>query len=92
MRRTLLQLVVAVTVSIGCGPSVENELLESREPEQQQQLLINGYYDWDRPNVGLVYPSGCTATLIGQRTALTAAHCAALGRRATRRSRSATAA
>jgi hypothetical protein len=39
--------------------------------------IIDGYIDEGHPSVGLVSPSGCSATLIGRRTALTAAHCVA---------------
>jgi hypothetical protein len=61
-------------VTLGCaeppltlGPS-EN-LGKSESP------IINGYIDEGHPSVGLIQPSGCTATLVGKRTALTAAHC-----------------
>ena len=37
--------------------------------------IVNGSIDPGHPAVGLVFPSGCTGTLIGSRTVLTAAHC-----------------
>src|ERR1044071_2981532 len=44
-------------------------------PAVEESPIINGYIDTGHPAVRLVQPSGCTATLIGKRTALTAAHC-----------------
>ncbi len=72
--RLTVLLVVALT---GCGVPQEapqaaesGEALASRSAE-----IINGYVDNGHPSVGLVYPSGCTGTLVGRRTVITAAHC-----------------
>ena len=37
--------------------------------------IIGGTESWARPEIGLIYPRGCTATLISPRAVLTAAHC-----------------
>jgi secreted trypsin-like serine protease len=45
---------------------------------QETRAIINGAQDLHHPEVGLLYLQGqpaCTATLIGSRTVLTAAHC-----------------
>lgn len=69
--------VLLVAALTGCGVPTEEPravepgaALESRSAE-----IINGYVDNGHPSVGLVYPSGCTGTLVGRRTVITAAHC-----------------
>jgi V8-like Glu-specific endopeptidase len=66
----LVALLLAVLAATSCSarPGVE----------AQRRELINGVEDNGHPAVGLLYSRGwgcCTATLIGPRTVLTAAHC-----------------
>lgn len=71
MRRSLCLVVGAIA---GCGPSQ----LPSGSSERTEQLIIGGTLSLDDTQVfALGTGSGmfCTATLIGERTLLTAAHC-----------------
>ncbi|MBX3246840.1 MAG: S1 family peptidase [Myxococcales bacterium] len=68
--RGSLCLRVGLLLALGCAP-VE---LGSREPiEGTTDELIGGVYTYERPEVGSI--SGCTATLVGPRLVITAAHC-----------------
>lgn len=69
---------VGLLVALGCAP-VE---LGSREPiEGATEELIGGVYTYERPEVGSI--SGCTATLVGPRLVITAAHCLSYATRTT---------
>jgi hypothetical protein len=60
----------ACIAAIGCvDPEDRLELGTS------DQALVNGTPTSERPEVGLITNSGCTATLVGRRAILTAAHC-----------------
>lgn len=61
----------ACVVFVGCGAPAE----DPERLEQATSAVVNGVIDTHHPSVGRLGPYGCTATLIGRRTALTAAHC-----------------
>src|SRR5688572_9297425 len=77
-----------IIAAIGCESEVELgesevelgesevELGESEvELQETQHRVVNGTVSNARPEIGLIYPSGCTATLIHPRVVLTAHHC-----------------
>jgi V8-like Glu-specific endopeptidase len=69
-----LVLLVLGTGCIGIDPGQ----LTDQEVHFWQHPIVNGTKDYDHHAVGLLYLKGipsCTATLIGERTVLTAAHC-----------------
>lgn len=71
-------IVIAVSLSLtGCGPDDPVHVVRSH-----QAPIVNGVVDNDHPFVGAITISGgiCTATLVGVRTVLTAAHCVTPGR------------
>lgn len=60
---------IAVT---GClGAEIESE----SEVGFAEQAIINGINTDERPEIGIITNSGCTATLVTPRVILTAAHC-----------------
>ena len=64
MRTTMLALVLALVA--GCG---------GEDVEQREAAILNGVPDTGHPAVGALGNIFCTATLVGSRTVLTAAHC-----------------
>jgi len=72
-RPAALWLALALALSPGCGPG-EADL---PNPDDRLPAIVNGNLDTNQPTVyRLVFPdSTCTATLIGEKTLLTAAHC-----------------
>jgi hypothetical protein len=70
---------LTLCVAPGCGgyePELELEL--ELEDGERAPSIVNGQSDHGHPAVGVLYlkgQAGCTATLIGKRTVLTAAHC-----------------
>jgi V8-like Glu-specific endopeptidase len=65
---------VAVVSWVGCGEG----MLESGATDDRADEITNGKVDTGHPSVGKLYESGqgiCTATLIGAKTVLCAAHC-----------------
>src|ERR1044071_5463203 len=77
MRRSVaIWIAIALPTVVAAGCAEPASLLgPSENLGTSESPIINGYIDEGHPSVGLVQPSGCTATLIGKRTALTAAHC-----------------
>lgn len=76
--RPMAQWLLAMMVVLGCDPSS----FDSSEPPTSAapgSPLVGGSYTYDRPEVGSI--SGCTATLVGPRLVITAAHCLSYGSR-----------
>jgi MYXO-CTERM domain-containing protein len=73
--KAALMFLTASLAAMGCmdAPLLEGEV----ELGRQSSAIINGSLDQGHPAVGILHSgsTGCTATLIGQRTLLTAAHC-----------------
>jgi hypothetical protein len=67
--RAVRSLLVMVCLA-GCTGSVGGESAGRRGG-----FISNGHDDPGHPTVGLLHPTLCTATLVGGRTVLTAAHC-----------------
>jgi hypothetical protein len=65
-------------LALGCTTV---ELGERPPLEGAAEELIGGTYTYERPEVGSI--SGCTATLVGPRLVITAAHCLSYGSRTT---------
>lgn len=62
----------ALSLGAACGPAPEADLART------SQAIVNGQFDSGHEAVGALLQSQgslCTATLVGQRTVLTAAHC-----------------
>lgn len=77
MVRWCLPLVLLVIV-LATGCTYDPAQLDHQEVHFSQHPIVNGTKDYDHHAVGLLYLRGvpsCTATLIGERTVLTAAHC-----------------
>ena len=74
LKRVAAVVTVAYAIA-GCGDTSQLPQQEATEQSQSAAELINGTVTTARPSVGLLSVSGCTATLIGPRTVLTAAHC-----------------
>jgi V8-like Glu-specific endopeptidase len=71
----LTALTLCISLSLGCGGVVYEGYDEDGE---RTANIVNGQNDHGHPAVGVLYlkgQAGCTATLIGTRTVLTAAHC-----------------
>lgn len=73
-------MVVLALAWLGCAPT------ELGAPEEEPPTsaapgspLVGGSYTYERPEVGSI--SGCTATLVGPRLVITAAHCLGYGSR-----------
>lgn len=71
-----LKVFLVTLVLVGCG-TVENELPNNEGAEfgVSESEIINGTVTSGFPSVGLT--NGCSSTLIGRRTVITAAHCVA---------------
>ncbi|MBI3181294.1 MAG: trypsin-like serine protease [Myxococcales bacterium] len=71
-------LLAALAFAAGCGPSAE---LSLEPPGSSRREIVGGQVDSADPEVFMIefkvfgVPSMCSATLIGRRTLLTAAHC-----------------
>lgn len=63
---------------LGCAATPNNG---DPRTDIKESSIINGSIDSGHRSVGTVSPSGCSATLIGKRTVLTAAHCVTTGER-----------
>jgi V8-like Glu-specific endopeptidase len=78
-RSLTLSLLILTAAGHGCSYDPAELSLEELEAiEAREQPIVNGSLDSGHPAVGLLYLKGvasCTATLIGSRTVLTAAHC-----------------
>lgn len=70
--------VATFALALGCTTV---ELGERAPLEGASEELIGGSYTYERPEVGSI--SGCTATLVGPRLVITAAHCLSYGTRNT---------
>jgi V8-like Glu-specific endopeptidase len=69
---------VVLAVSLGACTSADLRPRESMPPEDvAHSTLVGGSYTYERPEVGSISigGGGCTATLVGPRLVLTAAHC-----------------
>jgi MYXO-CTERM domain-containing protein len=76
VRRSLLLSLLGLSVLAGCDTMVAGE----DEVGSEQKAIVNGTADATHLAVGVLHSGGtnaCTATLIGSRTLLTAAHCVA---------------
>lgn len=69
---------VVLAISLGACTTADLRPRESLPPEDTaQSALIGGSYTFERPEVGSISigGGGCTATLVGPRLVVTAAHC-----------------
>jgi hypothetical protein len=70
---------VWVVLSVASSSACAVEDLRPRDLAASEDPLIRGEYTYERPEVGSI--SGCTATLVGPRLVVTAAHCLGYGSR-----------
>lgn len=79
MRPTLKRLnLLSLTVVIAVLPACTDAPILVDEAGHRHQAIVNGSLDTGHPAVGALHSgnqAACTATLVGQRTVLTAAHC-----------------
>ena len=79
---TVLILMLGILVLGACGPDVGGiELLDSGDIHERVKYVVNGQPYSGHPSAGKLTHSGslCTATLIGKKTVVTAAHCVSPG-------------
>ena len=72
---------LALLCALSSLPACSAEDLRPRDLAAIDDALIRGEYTYERPEVGSI--SGCTATLVGPRLVVTAAHCLGYGTRNT---------
>jgi uncharacterized protein YkwD/V8-like Glu-specific endopeptidase len=84
-------IVVGLSMLVGCGVVGtvggmvgDQPAVQDANPDDGPSLspfIVNGQTDHSHPSVGKLYTGGgaCTATLVGQRTVLTAGHCVSPG-------------
>src|SRR5262245_34474249 len=65
--------VLVVAICIGATGCLSTE--DQPDIGMDEQAIVNGRPTDERPEVGIITNSGCTATLVAPRVILTAAHC-----------------
>jgi hypothetical protein len=71
MKHTLGVLLLVPVLTAGCAVESDDEV----DTTEVDQDIVGGMPTATHPEIGRVFPSGCTATLISPRVVLTASHC-----------------
>ena len=77
-KTALIALLVLLTLALSVACNDAPVLLDGDDVGQQGAQVVNGSVDTGHPAIGALHSgnkAACTATLVGKRTVLTAAHC-----------------